>query len=67
MPRNPANQDLRRARAVPAVNRVVSDVDVSTLGDYVLANMEPPIWRGIWFPVGYADAPTTDPLTTDPQ
>ena len=51
-------------RAVPAVNRVVSDVDVSTLGDYVLANMEPPIWRGIWFPVGYADPPTTDSLTT---
>ncbi len=46
-------------RAIPAVNRVVVDVDVSTLGDYVLANMEPPIWRGIWFPVGYADPPTT--------
>jgi hypothetical protein len=46
-------------RALPKVNRVVADVDVSTLGEHVLANMEPPIWRGIWFPMGYADAPTS--------
>jgi hypothetical protein len=46
-------------RVLPTVDRVVPDVDVSTLGDYVLRNMEPPIWRGIWFPVGYADPPTT--------
>ena len=46
-------------RALPKVNRVIADVDVSTLGEHVLANMEPPIWRGIWFPLGYADAPTS--------
>lgn len=46
-------------RALPTLNRVVADVDVSTLGDYVLTNMEPPIWRGIWFPLGYADPPTS--------
>jgi hypothetical protein len=46
-------------RALPKVNRVTADVDVSTLGEHVLANMEPPIWRGIWFPLGYADAPTS--------
>ena len=46
-------------RALPKVNRVIADVDVSTLGEHVLGNMEPPIWRGIWFPLGYADAPTS--------
>jgi hypothetical protein len=45
-------------RVLPTVNRVVADVDVSTLGDYVLGHMEPPIWRGIWFPAGFADPPT---------
>jgi len=46
-------------RPLPKVDRVIADVDVSTLGEYVLANMEPPIWRGIWFPLGYADPPTS--------
>jgi hypothetical protein len=45
--------------ALPPVSRVVPDVDISTLGEQVLSNMEPPIWRGIWFPLGYADPPTT--------
>jgi hypothetical protein len=45
--------------AIPPVSRVVPDVDISTLGEPVLSNMEPPIWRGIWFPLGYADPPTT--------
>jgi hypothetical protein len=45
--------------ALPPVSRVVPDIDISTLGEQVLSNMEPPIWRGIWFPPGYADPPTT--------
>jgi hypothetical protein len=45
--------------ALPPVCRVVPDVDISTLGEQVLSHMEPPIWRGIWFPLGYADPPTT--------
>jgi hypothetical protein len=56
--------DILRARvfdgrSLPTVNRVIADVDVSTLGDHVLSNMEPPIWRGIWFPAGFADPPTS--------
>ena len=42
--------------ALPAVARVIEDVDVSTLGELVLTKMEPPIWRGIWFPSGFAEA-----------
>jgi hypothetical protein len=38
---------------LPKVSRVIADVDVSTLGEHVLPNMEPPIDRGIWFPLGY--------------
>jgi hypothetical protein len=40
--------------ALPAVTRLIENVDVSTLGEHVLPNMEPPIWRGIWFPRGFA-------------
>ncbi len=47
-------------RPLPTVNRVIPDVDVSTLGEHVLSNMEPPIWRGVWFPLGHADPPTTE-------
>jgi hypothetical protein len=37
--------------ALPAVSRVVEDVDVSTLSEeIVVPNIKPPIWRGIWFP-----------------
>jgi hypothetical protein len=36
---------------VPPPRRVVEDVDVSTLDiGHVLPNMNPPIWRGVWFP-----------------
>jgi len=37
--------------ALPAVSRVVEDVDVSTLSEeIVVPNIKPPIWRGICFP-----------------
>jgi hypothetical protein len=46
--------------ALPAVLKVVEDIDVSTLDEHVvLPNMEPPIWRGIWFPRGFGDPPMT--------
>jgi len=36
------------------VASVVEDVDVSTLDPkHVIPNMNPPIWRGVWFPKGY--------------
>jgi hypothetical protein len=45
---------------MPAVIKVVEDIDVSTLDEErVLPNMEPPIWRGIWFPPGFGDSPMT--------
>ena len=41
-------------RDTPKIECVVEDVDVATLDqDHVIPNMEPPIWRGIWFPKGY--------------
>ncbi|HXW81852.1 MAG TPA: hypothetical protein VEJ84_20285 [Acidimicrobiales bacterium] len=46
--------------AMPTVLKVVEDVDVSTLDEQVvLPNIEPPIWRGIWFPPGFSDSPMT--------
>jgi hypothetical protein len=45
---------------MPAVLKVVEDIDVSTLDkERVLPNIEPPIWRGIWFPPGFGDSPMT--------
>ncbi len=38
----------------PRIEVMIEDVDVSTLdAGHVLPNMEPPVWRGIWFPRGY--------------
>jgi len=39
---------------LPAIESVVHDIDVSTLDQkHVTPNMEPPVWRGVWFPKGY--------------
>jgi hypothetical protein len=39
---------------LPPTQRVVEDVDVSTLDlGHVLPNMYAPTQRGIWFPMGY--------------
>jgi hypothetical protein len=36
------------------IERVIEDVDVSNLDPrHVIPNMDPPIWRGVWFPKGY--------------
>jgi hypothetical protein len=35
---------------VPPIQEVVEDVDVSELDDHVRPNMNPPNWRGMWFP-----------------
>jgi hypothetical protein len=38
----------------PRIESVAEDVDIRTLDQkHVIPNMEPPIWRGIWFPKGY--------------
>ncbi len=41
---------------MPLVDRIIVDVDVSTLDhEKVLPHMWAPIWRGIWFPLGFQD------------
>jgi hypothetical protein len=40
-----------REAPLPPINRIIADVDVSTLDEkHVLPNMNPPSWRGIWHP-----------------
>jgi hypothetical protein len=39
---------------MPNIESVSQDVDVTTLDQkHVVPNMEPPVWRGVWFPKGY--------------
>jgi len=39
---------------MPTIKRIVEDVDIRTLDQgHVTPNMKPPIYRGIWFPIGY--------------
>jgi hypothetical protein len=37
-----------------ALEAAIEDVDVSTLDQgHVIPNMRPPVWPGVWYPVGY--------------
>jgi hypothetical protein len=39
---------------LPCIESVVKDVELSALDQkHVVPNMEPAIWRGVWFPKGY--------------
>jgi len=39
---------------LPRIRLLIEDVDVSKLdAGHVLPNIDPPVWRGIWFPRGY--------------
>lgn len=41
---------------IPITERIIEDVDISTLDkNHVIPNMEPPNWRGIWFPRGFSN------------
>ena len=44
-------------RELPSIRKVIEDVDISSLDRaHVLPNLVmPPVWRGVWFPQGYAD------------
>jgi len=45
---------LFRGNVLPRIERIVEDVDVSTLDpNHVRFNMASPATRGIWFPLGY--------------
>jgi hypothetical protein len=48
---------VRGGAELPAVTECIEDVDVSKLDPrHVLPNLVmPTIWRGVWFPQGYAD------------
>ena len=42
-------------REFPEIETFIADVDISALDQkHVIPNMEPPVWRGVWFPKGYA-------------
>lgn len=39
---------------MPPFKKVVENVDVRTLDqNHVIPNMKPPVYRGVWFPLGY--------------
>jgi hypothetical protein len=43
---------------LPEVIEIVADVDVRSLDQgHVVPNMNPPNWRGIWYPKGYDTGP----------
>ena len=46
---------LFAGREIPAISNVVVDVDISTLDQHVRPNMEPPNWRGVWYPKVFAN------------
>lgn len=38
----------------PAFKRVIENVDIRELDQgHVIPNMKPPIYRGVWYPMGY--------------
>jgi hypothetical protein len=42
-------------RDLPAIRRIVEDIDVSTLdANQIRPSMGAPNWRGIWYPQGYS-------------
>ena len=42
--------DLLEGRPPPPIRRVVEDVDIKQLDQgHVIPNMDPPVWRGVWF------------------
>jgi hypothetical protein len=46
------------ASALPEVIEVATDVDVRSLDQgHVIPNMNPPNWRGTWYPKGYDAGP----------
>lgn len=55
-----------RGAALPPVAELIEDVDLSTLDrNHVLPNALPPVWRGVWFPMGFAEPPRIRDARTD--
>ena len=48
------NRKVFKGRVIPIPNKVIEDIDVSTLDAlHVLLNMAAPNVRGIWYPLGF--------------
>jgi hypothetical protein len=48
------SQKFFKSDSLPKIRTQIENVDVSTLdAGHVLPNMNPPNFRGIWFPQGY--------------
>ena len=48
------NQKVFVGINAPTIKKVIEDVDIRTLDQgHVIPNMNPPIYRGIWFPIGF--------------
>lgn len=51
------SETVFKGRDFPGVQSVTEDVDVSELDQkHVVPNMEPPNWRGVWYPRGFAQS-----------
>jgi hypothetical protein len=48
------SQSIFKDRDWYSIKEVIENVDITTLDQgHVIPNMEPPVWRGVWFPKGY--------------
>ncbi|MBN8861885.1 MAG: hypothetical protein J0H92_00855 [Sphingobacteriales bacterium] len=48
------NIKIFKTVGIPPIKKIVEDVDIQELDqNHVLANMKSPIFRGVWFPLGY--------------
>jgi hypothetical protein len=46
-----------RGRDMPPIEEVIENVDISALDQkHVIPNIEAPVWRGVWYPRGYASS-----------
>ena len=50
------SQSIFKGKTMLPVKEVIEDVDISTLDQgHVIPNMEAPVWRGVWYPMGYRE------------
>ena len=41
--------------ALPELQEVIENVDIRSVDQkHVRPNMAPPVWRGVWYPLGYS-------------
>jgi hypothetical protein len=46
---------FRSRDMLPPIENFIEDIDISSLDQkHVLPNMDTPVWRGVWYPRGYA-------------